>query len=745
VVIYEMLTGELPLGRFPAPSRRAAVDARIDEIVMRTLEKERDLRQQSAAEVKTDVSAASIPARAPDQPRPSLRPTILLHAVLFALVAAIFLIVLPGFAAILGEMGVPRHNLPRIYLFQTVIWLLLIPVLFGIDVGLCFLAGKSGGRRGLRLWSGVVILVMVSTVAMASIALYLPMKKVIGELRGPAPATSAGERPETTSAATPATPAVPFLEWARGEWVLDREETLRAIGRLIPDEEKRKIVLEKVRSGFAPHIDSDRLKFLPDAVKSWQVGKLGVPVPTDIPSFGKLTISPLPKSAPGNSSESLEVTLQLRMQETPDVEAELRPSTFSKTKEGLLQWKFEYNGEKRLAVYRRSDETKTAAAASTDVESWSYTLRHLDAARLDARMKAKPQAGVATKVVGGVVTLTGQPDVVRPLATMLRAIDQPEVKDPLQLPLLNMPPDFFTRLAIPGLMTGTGFKDTQFDPAFFETLKRENITAPQLARALRAHVLELEKATFVNTGTPFESIIHTPGASTYYDGTIPCADQPDKPLTFRIRRTTQMMGTKPDIAGFSPWLIEEAKKQSKEPVALSTEGAARVEAGNPVVTTLAQDAAMLASTKGKTWKSGVLDLRRANGHQFQSILILEFAPFAGNRENPPDASVIVSSASPTVKDGPVEVSVGIGDADFKDLRLDEKDGTRRIKITQAIETVDHPTKKTGRILNDYRSMSFDYDLTADTLTLKGFPADEVTWGSTGFIAPTRDIVFKLTP
>ena len=55
VVFYEMLTGELPLGRFPAPSQRAAVDSRIDEIVFKTLEKERELRQQSATEVKTDV------------------------------------------------------------------------------------------------------------------------------------------------------------------------------------------------------------------------------------------------------------------------------------------------------------------------------------------------------------------------------------------------------------------------------------------------------------------------------------------------------------------------------------------------------------------------------------------------------------------------------------------------------------------------------------------------------------------
>ena len=58
VVIYEMLTGELPLGRFPIPSQRAEVSARIDEIVLRTLEKERELRQQSATEVKTEVEEA---------------------------------------------------------------------------------------------------------------------------------------------------------------------------------------------------------------------------------------------------------------------------------------------------------------------------------------------------------------------------------------------------------------------------------------------------------------------------------------------------------------------------------------------------------------------------------------------------------------------------------------------------------------------------------------------------------------
>jgi len=60
VVFYEMLTGELPLGRFAAPSERTtALDVRIDQVVMRALEKDRDRRQQSANEVRTQVESLS--------------------------------------------------------------------------------------------------------------------------------------------------------------------------------------------------------------------------------------------------------------------------------------------------------------------------------------------------------------------------------------------------------------------------------------------------------------------------------------------------------------------------------------------------------------------------------------------------------------------------------------------------------------------------------------------------------------
>jgi serine/threonine protein kinase len=55
VVFYEMLTGELPIGRFAAPSEKSPVGPQVDEVVFRTLEKEPGRRFQSAGEMRTEV------------------------------------------------------------------------------------------------------------------------------------------------------------------------------------------------------------------------------------------------------------------------------------------------------------------------------------------------------------------------------------------------------------------------------------------------------------------------------------------------------------------------------------------------------------------------------------------------------------------------------------------------------------------------------------------------------------------
>jgi serine/threonine protein kinase len=55
VVFYQMLTGELPIGRFAPPSKKVQIDVRLDEVVLRALEKEPNLRYQQASEVKSEV------------------------------------------------------------------------------------------------------------------------------------------------------------------------------------------------------------------------------------------------------------------------------------------------------------------------------------------------------------------------------------------------------------------------------------------------------------------------------------------------------------------------------------------------------------------------------------------------------------------------------------------------------------------------------------------------------------------
>ncbi len=61
VVIYELLTGELPLGRFQPPSSKSNIDARLDEAVMRALEREPARRYQQASEFKTGMSQSDVP------------------------------------------------------------------------------------------------------------------------------------------------------------------------------------------------------------------------------------------------------------------------------------------------------------------------------------------------------------------------------------------------------------------------------------------------------------------------------------------------------------------------------------------------------------------------------------------------------------------------------------------------------------------------------------------------------------
>ena len=70
VVLYEMLTGERPGKELISPSQKVHIDVRLDEVVLRALEKNPALRYQQVSDVKTMVETI---AATPPQPQTEVR------------------------------------------------------------------------------------------------------------------------------------------------------------------------------------------------------------------------------------------------------------------------------------------------------------------------------------------------------------------------------------------------------------------------------------------------------------------------------------------------------------------------------------------------------------------------------------------------------------------------------------------------------------------------------------------------
>ncbi|MEO7098651.1 MAG: protein kinase [Luteolibacter sp.] len=67
VVFYQMLTGELPGKELHAPSKKVHIDVRLDEIVLRALEKDPELRYQRANIFKTQVETIAHTSQVPGE------------------------------------------------------------------------------------------------------------------------------------------------------------------------------------------------------------------------------------------------------------------------------------------------------------------------------------------------------------------------------------------------------------------------------------------------------------------------------------------------------------------------------------------------------------------------------------------------------------------------------------------------------------------------------------------------------
>jgi predicted Ser/Thr protein kinase len=189
VVLYEMLTGELPLGRFAAPSEKSAVDGRIDAIVFRTLERERERRYQSADEMKTQVEglggppptavAGPVPAQPPGGPAPLVKRAFV-GAVFTAVSLLAAVVLMAGFFIRVpsgGPHDAPASSGTLVGIIALILTLLAVfgPGIAGIFLGASGLSeirhtgGRSGGAGfgsfAVLAWPLLILTVIIITLS----------------------------------------------------------------------------------------------------------------------------------------------------------------------------------------------------------------------------------------------------------------------------------------------------------------------------------------------------------------------------------------------------------------------------------------------------------------------------------------------------------------------------------------------------------------------------------------------------
>ena len=170
VVFYQMLTGELPIGRFAPPSRKVQLDVRLDEVVLRALEKKPERRYQQASEIKTRVETiAATPlgrsartAAADDSREQALRQVrgpatgLLIAGILNWVVLVSFLIAMMMFAN-LGTAPMPHNAFQRnpSAKLAVVPVLALLGVVFGTSIVIIVAGLKM--KRLQAYWLAVVV------------------------------------------------------------------------------------------------------------------------------------------------------------------------------------------------------------------------------------------------------------------------------------------------------------------------------------------------------------------------------------------------------------------------------------------------------------------------------------------------------------------------------------------------------------------------------------------------------------
>jgi hypothetical protein len=163
VVFYELLTGDVPLGRFVAPSQKAAIDQRLDEIVMRALERELPDRYQHASDMKLEVERLSDsggkpqgpPGNESTNPRPANQPTtkssgfgslethVRIVATINIAFGALFLVLAAIVMFVMPSIGMASQDKEAIRVLSTI---------GAIGAGILAAIGLPGIIVGIGLW-----------------------------------------------------------------------------------------------------------------------------------------------------------------------------------------------------------------------------------------------------------------------------------------------------------------------------------------------------------------------------------------------------------------------------------------------------------------------------------------------------------------------------------------------------------------------------------------------------------------
>ena len=177
VVFYELLTGELPIGKFAPPSAKTPISERVDEIVMRALAKEREQRQQSAGELKTQVETAAAQAAQPAAqtrllgPAPNPWP----HRLFWLIVGPLVLLI----AAVIAGFLAPALQLSLGNSAGLIAG--LVPILTGALLVWLFLSTRPSGAPPTASWNPwprrifwLVVLVVIVPALAITIGLLVP-------------------------------------------------------------------------------------------------------------------------------------------------------------------------------------------------------------------------------------------------------------------------------------------------------------------------------------------------------------------------------------------------------------------------------------------------------------------------------------------------------------------------------------------------------------------------------------------